>query len=108
MERIGSIGSTLTSQWKIALPLIVGLGILLGNIFYLQKLAGSSDAWDTIKAQMGGSIAMSFIGATILTFALWAYFASFNVSTPMYILVALVNIGIAVGLSAMCVAAMTR
>jgi hypothetical protein len=108
MERIGNVSSSLMSQWKVILPFVIGIGVLGGNIGLLAKLAGSSDAWDTIKTQMGGSIAMSFIGATFLTIALWVYFSSYNVGVPIYILVALVNIGIAVGLSAMSVAAMTR
>jgi hypothetical protein len=107
-DRMAAIGTGFAGNWKVIVSFAIGISLLAGNIGLLSKLAGSSDSWDTIKTQMGGSIALSFIGATFFTIALWVYFASYNVSMPIYILVALANIGIAVGLSAMSVAAMTR
>ena len=105
---VGGAGSLLKDNWKSLVPFAIGIAVLGGNIALLQKLAGSSDAWDTIKTKMGGSIAMSFIGALFLSIAMCVYFASYNVGVPMYMMVILVNIGIAVGLSAMSVAAITR
>jgi hypothetical protein len=90
---------------------VVAIAFLGGNIGLLAKLAGSKDDWDTIKTQMSGSIAMSFIGAAVFAVALALYVSQYdlgNLMVPMILNIILGCTALAVGLSAMSVAAITR
>lgn len=103
---------TLTVAGGISIFLfVVAIAFLGGNIGLLAKLAGSKDDWDSIKTQMSGSIAMSFIGAAVFAVALALYVSQYdlgNLMIPMILNIVLGCTGLAVGLSAMSVAAITR
>jgi hypothetical protein len=111
-ERATAAFSQLTVTGGISLFLfVVAIAFLGGNIGLLSKLAGSKDDWDTIKSQMGGSIAMSFIGAAVFAVALSLYVSQYNLGNLMVPMLLNIIIGctaLAVGLSAMSVAAITR
>lgn len=90
---------------------VVAIGFLAGNVGLLTKLAGSKDDWDTIKTQMGGSIALSFIGASVFAVALYLFVSQYNLGNlqvPMLISIILSSLSLAIGLSALSVAAITR
>ena len=90
---------------------VVAIGFLAGNVGLLAKLAGSKDDWDTIKTQMGGSIAISFIGASVFAVALYLFVSQYslgNLHVPMMISIVISSLALAVGLSALSVAAITR
>ena len=90
---------------------VVAIGLLGGNVGLLTKLAGSKDDWDTIKTQMSGSIAMSFLGAAVFAVALYLFVSQYdlgNLMVPMLISIVLSCISLAIGLSALSVAAITR
>jgi len=87
---------------------IVGFAFLSANLGYMAQLAGSSDAWDSVKTQMSGAAAMAFIGAVSFGIALMLFFRAFNVDLPVYIVTAISCIAIAFSLTAVSVAAITR
>lgn len=104
----GKLRTVGTSSWIAILMFLVGLGFLIGNIVLMTQLAGSSDAWDSIKTQMGGAATMAFIGALGFMVSLLLYFSSFNVDMPIYILTVMTSLAIAISLTALSVAAITR
>lgn len=102
--------STMEKILRVVTPIVgaVGVGFLIGNVGYMAHLAGSSDSWDSVKTQMGGAAAMAFIGVLFFGAALMLYFTQFNVDRPVYILTALSSLGIAISLTALSVASITR
>jgi hypothetical protein len=90
---------------------VVAIGFLIGNTVLLANLAGSKDDWDSIKGQMGGSIAMSFIGATVFAVALSLFVSQYNLgnlTVPMVLNILVGSTALAIGLIALSVAAITR
>jgi hypothetical protein len=107
----GNFVSALRENWAVFLLLIIVIGFLGGNVGLLAKLAGSKDDWDTIKTQIGGSIAMCFIGAIFFAIALYLFVSQYNLGNlhvPMLISIVVSSLSLAIGLSAMSVAAITR
>ena len=104
-EKMKSVGS---SGWVAVVMFIVGIGFLIANLGYMASLAGSSDTWDSVKTQMGGAAAMAFIGALGFMVALLLYFRSFNADLPVYIVTVIACLAIAISLTALSVAAITR
>lgn len=96
------------SGWVALLMSIIGVGFLIANVGYMANLAGSSDAWDSVKTQMGGAAAMAFIGALAFMAALILYFRAFNADLPVYIVTVISCLAIAISLTALSVASITR
>lgn len=114
--RAAAVGASLTagmqsfgaSGWTAVVMGVVGIAFLIANVGYMAQLAGSSDAWDSVKTQMGGAAAMAFIGALAFMAALLLYFRSFNVDLPVYIVTVISCLAIAISLTALSVASITR
>jgi hypothetical protein len=91
--------------------MVSALLFLVGNIILLVNLTGSKDDWDSIKGQLRGSISMSFIGAAIFAVAMCLYVAQYdlgNLMIPMILNIAIGSTALAVGFTALSVAAITR
>lgn len=96
------------SGWVALVMSIIGIAFLIANVGYMAQLAGSSDAWDSVKTQMGGAAAMAFIGALAFMAALILYFRAFNADLPVYIVTVISCLAIAISLTALSVASITR
>lgn len=114
--RAAAVGASLTagmqsfgaSGWTAVVMGVVGIAFLIANVGYMAQLAGSSDAWDSVKTQMGGAAAMAFIGALAFMAALLLYFRAFNADLPVYIVTVISCLAIAISLTALSVASITR
>jgi hypothetical protein len=90
---------------------IVTIALLGTNVGLVTKMAGSKDDWDTLKTQMSGSVAICFIGAAVFAVALYLFVSQFdlgNMMIPIVISILVSCVALAVGLSGLSVAAITR
>jgi hypothetical protein len=90
---------------------IVTIALLGTNVGIVSKIAGSKDDWDTLKPQLSGSVAICFIGASVFAVALYLFISQFDLGkmmVPIVLCVILSCMAIAIGLSGLSVAAITR
>lgn len=110
--KMATVASNIGLGGWIGLALfIVSLGFFAGNIGLLASLAGSKDDWDSIKTKMGGSISLCFIGALFFAIALCFFVYQYNLGNllvPILACIVVSSLALAIGLSALGVAAITR